>query len=267
MCDSLSHVKELLDKKGANARAVGVDVTQTNRRNLGQAVADGLLKLIRNGEFRPGERLPTERGLMEMFGVGRNTIREAVQVLVAQEVLDVRPGRGTTVRSIGSNETIDAVTFAALIADRAVDDLYKVRRLVEVEAAGLAATDATPAQMEKITEWWNALERAYQENRPSWEEDIGFHRSIVEASGNVIYSVVVDAVTDKLVAVRRETQHVPRALKLARNEHRMVWEAIQATDAESARAAMTRHIDSAFWALDEARRRGVRRQRPLDGSF
>lgn len=243
---------------------MGVNQTQTSRRNLSQAVADQLLELIRDGEFRPGERLPTERGLTEMFGVGRNTVREAVQVLVAQGVLDVRPGRGTTVRALASTDAIDAATFAALLADRAVDDLYNFRRLVEVEAAGLAAKHATPAQVEKMTAWWTAMERAYEEKRPTWEEDVGFHRSIVEASGNVIYSAVLDAVRDRLVAVRRETQHIPRALKIARVEHQVILRAIQERDVDSARRAMTRHIDSAQWAVSEARRRdGTRRRRPL----
>lgn len=233
----------------------GLHVTSASRRNLSQTIADDLLDLIRQGEFRPGERLPTEKGLMELFGAGRNTVREAVQVLASQGILDVRPGRGTIVRSIASEHAIDPATFSALLEDRAIDDLHEFRRLLEVEAAGLAAKHSTNAQVQAIAGWLAALEHADGEGLPTWEQDIAFHRSILEASGNVIYLAAFDAVTDKLVATRKETQHVPRARQMARDEHRAILDAIQRQDVRAARRAMTRHIRSASWALHEARSR------------
>ncbi len=234
-------------------------MTTPLRRNLSQAVAEDLLALVRSGEFRPGERLPTERGLMEMFGVGRNTIREAVQVLASRGILDVRPGRGTTVREINSHEVIDQAAISALLADRSVDDLYDFRRLVEVEATALAAARATPEQFAAIEQRWSDLEHAYKERLPSFEQDVNFHRAVVEAGNNVVFSIVLNAVEDLLLATRKETQHVGRAVTLARTQHRAIVDAIRARDPEAARAAMTEHVEAASWAVREARDRQARK--------
>ncbi|MDA8291565.1 MAG: FCD domain-containing protein, partial [Actinomycetota bacterium] len=229
-------------------------MTATARRNLGQAVSEDLLALVRSGELRPGERIPTERGLMEMFGVGRNTIREAVQVLASRGILDVRPGRGTTVRGVETDEVIDRATLSALLSDRAVGDLYDFRRLVEVEAAALAAERATDEQLAVVERRWSELEHALRGRLPTWEQDVSFHRAVVEASGNAVLTVVLDAVRDRLVAVRKETQQVERAVSVARTHHRAILEAIRARDPAAARAVMAEHVEAAAWAAREARR-------------
>jgi GntR family transcriptional regulator, transcriptional repressor for pyruvate dehydrogenase complex len=236
-------------------------VVRVTRQNLSQAVAEQLRNLIRDGEFRPGERLPTERGLMEMFDVGRNTVREAVQTLVANGILDVRPGRGTTVIAISASTAMDAETLAALLDDGALSDLYDLRRLLEVEVAARAAERATAADIEEMDRHCAALLHAYNERLPTWADDIAFHSAIARASGNVIYLSVLKAVTDKLVAARKETQHVPRAVDIAISEHAAILEAIKRHDPDEARQAMAQHVGSAIWALQEARRRARQARR------
>ena len=181
-------------------------MTGVSRRNLSQAVTDELLRLLRDGEIREGERLPTERGLMEMFQVGRNTVREAVHALAAQGILDVRPGRGATVRGVSSAQTLDDAVISALLNDQAISDLYDFRRIIEVDAAGRAAERATEPDTTQIGVQLDAYLHAYHERMPTWVEDVEFHKSIARASHNVIYVTVLEVVNDKLVAARRETQ-------------------------------------------------------------
>src|SRR4051812_20534783 len=119
------------------------------RRNLSQAVSEEILRWIRGGELVAGDRIPTERGLAELFGVGRNTVRGAVQGLVGIGVLDVRPGRGTVVRSTEA-AALDPVTMSALLGNEAVDDLYELRLLIEVEIAARAAERAGADELAEI---------------------------------------------------------------------------------------------------------------------
>jgi len=91
-------------------------------RTLSQAVTEAILDRIRAGEYRPGDRLSTEKGLMEQFGVGRNVVREAVQGLVAMGLVDVRPGRGAVVIGVDTSRAMDPGTVAALLLDQTVDD-------------------------------------------------------------------------------------------------------------------------------------------------
>ena len=234
-------------------------MTGVSRRNLSQAVTDELLRLLRDGEIREGERLPTERGLMEMFQVGRNTVREAVHALAAEGILDVRPGRGATVRGVSSAQTLDDAVISALLNDQAISDLYDFRRIIEVDAAGRAAQRATEPDTTQIGAQLDAYLHAYHERMPTWVEDVEFHKSIARASHNVIYVTVLEVVNDKLVAARRETQRSSGVLARASKEHLAIFEAIKAHDIAAARTAMETHIDSAFWALGTARKR-VQRQ-------
>jgi GntR family transcriptional repressor for pyruvate dehydrogenase complex len=233
-------------------------MVSVTRRNLSQSVTEDLLRLIRAGEIRSGERLPTERGLMELYRVGRNTVREAVHALAAQGIVDVRPGRGATVLEISTDQALDAEIVAALLSDQAITDLYEFRRLIEVEAAGRAAERAAPADLEALALALDTFLHAHKEMLPTWKADVDFHRLIAAASHNLIYGVVLDAMNDRLLAARRETQRLPQAMARAAREHRAIFEAVRDGDPGQARLAMAGHIDSAVWAFQQARKRAIR---------
>src|SRR5215471_4879126 len=134
---------------------------QLERQTLSQAVSAAVLERIRSGEFGPGDRLPTEKMLMAEYGVGRNSVREAVQALVTLGLVEVRPGRGATVIGIESENALDAETLSALLKEGAVEDLYAFRRLLEVETASCAAQKATETEIEEIDRCLRAFEFAY----------------------------------------------------------------------------------------------------------
>ena len=222
------------------------------RRNLSHLVADDLLAQIRAGAIAPGDRLATERGLMERYGVGRGAVREALQSLVAMGVLDVRPGRGAVVVGIGTQEALDPETISALLERPAIEDLYDFRELLEVEAAGRAATKAPPAARSEIAEALGRLRAARQTGMVSYLADLDFHRAVVVASENVIFVRVLDAVADLLSSVRRQTEEVPGAVELAMGEHEAIFRAIEARDPDGARLATMQHIASGRAAVAEA---------------
>ena len=118
-------------------RGVLLAEMQLGRQTLSQAVSAAVLERIRSGEFGPGDRLPTEKMLMEEYGVGRNSVREAVQALVTLGLVEVRPGRGATVIGIESENALDAETLSALLKEEAVDDLCAFRRLLEAETSAV----------------------------------------------------------------------------------------------------------------------------------
>jgi DNA-binding FadR family transcriptional regulator len=222
------------------------------RRNLSQAVSEEILRWINDGDLRAGDRLLSERGLMERFGVGRNTVREAIQGLVGIGILDVRPGRGTVVRSVDP-AVLGSATMSALLEDQTVEDLYELRLLLEVESAARAAECATDDEIAQIGA---ALERhrdEFERARPTYRQDIDFHHAIAQATQNGVYVRVLDALSDLLISARRRTDAVPRARKLALSEHVEIYRAIAARDAGSAREAMRRHILGGIDALREAR--------------
>jgi len=236
---------------------------QARRRNLSHSIAASLLERVRGGELNVGDRLPTEQGLMETYGVGRNVIREAVQQLVAMGVLDVRPGRGTTVLGVGSDDLLDTRTVSALLEDQTVDDLYAFRMLLEVEIAADAAARGDEDDLRAIAEARADYERALADGRPVYRADLAFHRAIAIASKNTIYVRVLDALADLLEASREQTDHVAGAPERAQEQHAAILDAIQRRDPERAREAMRAHIERATEVIETLRAdRSAARARP-----
>jgi GntR family transcriptional regulator, transcriptional repressor for pyruvate dehydrogenase complex len=232
---------------------------QLGRQTLSQAVSAAVLDRIRSGEFGPGDRLPTEKSLMAEYGVGRNSVREAVQALVTLGLVDVRPGRGATVIAIDSDAVMDSETISVLLKEEAVDDLYAFRRLLEIEIASRAAVAATPDDLEGIAASIRAFESALEQGRPISMLDDEFHAAVAKASHNAIYATVLDAVSGLIANARRLSMNVPWASQRARVEHQQLYEAIAAHDAEAAGEIMGTHLDSAIEAIEEGRAKAAER--------
>jgi GntR family transcriptional repressor for pyruvate dehydrogenase complex len=227
------------------------------RQTLSQAVSAAVLERIRSGEFVPGDRLPTEKSLMEEYGVGRNSVREAVQALVTLGLVDVRPGRGATVIGIESDAVMDAETVSVLLKEEAIDDLYAFRRLLEVEIARTAARSASDRDLEDIAASIRAFESALELGRPISSFDDAFHAAVAKASHNAIFVTVLDAVSGLIANARRLSMTVPWASTRAQVEHQRLYEAIVARDPDAAAAFMATHLDSAIAAIEEGRANAI----------
>jgi GntR family transcriptional repressor for pyruvate dehydrogenase complex len=227
---------------------------QLGRQTLSQAVSAEVLERIRSGEFGPGDRLPTEKMLMEQYGVGRNSVREAVQALVTLGLVEVRPGRGATVIGIESENALDPETLAALLKEEAVDDLCAFRRLLEAETSACAAVHATDRDIAEIVRWKETFEQAHAHGAPASSADDAFHAAVARASHNSVYATMLDAVSVLIANARRLTAAVPWAVPRAIEDHERIVQAIRARDAEAAADAMRSHIDSAIEAIQVGRR-------------
>jgi GntR family transcriptional repressor for pyruvate dehydrogenase complex len=230
------------------------------RQTLSQAVSAAVLDRIRSGEFAPGDRLPTEKSLMQEYGVGRNSVREAVQALVTLGLVDVRPGRGATVIGIESDAAMDTETISVLLKEEAVDELYEFRVLLEVEIARKAAIAATDADLDEIESSIRAFDTALELGRPISALDDAFHAAVARATHNQIYVTMLEAVSGLIANARRLTLTVPWASQIAAVEHQQVFEAIRAHDPESAVALMRTHLDSAVQAIQEGRANETRQR-------
>jgi len=222
---------------------------RAERRTLSQAVTEAVLDRIRAGEFRPGDRLPTEKGLMDQYDVGRNAAREAMQALVAMGLIEVRPGRGATLLAVEASG-MDTDTVTALLSDEAIENLYEFRRLLEVETAARAAERAGD---EDVAEIHTALKRWQREVTRTGENysvlDDEFHAAIARASHNPLFLTMLNAVSDLIDRGRQISARVPWSFERARVEHDEIYAAIAAHEPEQAADAMRVHLDGAIEAI------------------
>lgn len=216
---------------------------------LYQTTAGEILKLIESGEFPPGSRLPGERDLAERLGVSRVTVREAEIALEAQGWISIRVGSGAYVKP----RPVDA---HGVLPDVSAFDLTAARTMIEGEAAALAASRVTSAELEELEQLLGAMSAPNVDDRTASEADRKFHLAIARISGNPVIEYCVHLVW-------RMRNELPRVQKVyARvchndgrdrtSEHTEILMALRARDPSAARKAMQHHFQRLFESMLEA---------------
>jgi len=222
---------------------------------LTDRLADQLARRIESGELAPGQRLPTEQQLSVQFGVSRTVVREAVSRLKSTGLLVSRQGAGVFVAPRGQARAL-AFDPSVLQSLEAVIQVVEVRRGLEGEVAALAAERITPAKARAIRLALERLETAVNDGRDGVEEDLAFHRSIAQASGNPQFERLLSF----LEQYQRDAMRVTRTneslhgafLRAVAREHAAIADAVIAGDAAAARRAAVRHMVNAAVRLERA---------------
>jgi DNA-binding FadR family transcriptional regulator len=207
-----------------------------------------LVDAILRGEYRPGELLPREVDLVEKFGVSRGVVREAIRGLEERDLISVRHGHGAIVRPSSEWDVLaDDILPVLLMGPGSVEVLREVieaRRILEVEAAGLAAARATPLDFKRIREALTTMEAlasppARMTERDEFlEADNAFHERVIEATGNRALRRIVAPIHHSLLEARRPLARPEYRVTRAVPEHEAVLQAIELHDIEGARLAM-----------------------------
>jgi GntR family transcriptional regulator, transcriptional repressor for pyruvate dehydrogenase complex len=221
--------------------------------SLSKTVSDDLLARIQRGEYNAGDRLPSEHDLMGEYGVGRNTVREAMHSLRILGIVEIRPRLGAKVLDTGAGNALASSAVSVLLRDQTVDELYEIRLILEPAAAEKAAIHRTDEDLLVMRRALTHYRVAYETGTPVWEADIEFHQAIADACGNAMVARVLAPVSDLLSNARRATGTLPAAVKLALDQHDEIAAAIEARASKRACRAMTTHIKSGIWALSQLR--------------
>lgn len=201
---------------------------------------------ITSGRLAPGARLPTEQEMIASTGVSRTVVREAVAALRAEGLVVTRQGVGAFVADNARRPfRIDLDELRTL---REVLQVMELRTGFEIEAAGLAAERATPADQRRIADAFAAIETAIARGDVAIDEDFAFHRSIAAAAGNPQFlsflqylgRVIIPRQSIRIAARSKLAQR--RYLEKIQREHRDILDAIRAGAVSQARAAMRRHL-------------------------
>ena len=200
--------------------------------------------LIDRGALGPGARLPPERDLARQVGVSRPTVRAGLRTLAALGVIRSRRGSGTYIPEGPPTLGAEALSFLAALHKFTIDDVYEVRRVLEVGAAGLAAERATPDHLATLAEEVTGLFASLSDRQVFLVHDINFHRSIAAASGNPIVASLVEMVSALHYERRRATAEraADRELRDAADAHRQIYQAVRTHDADRARRSMNDHL-------------------------
>lgn len=212
------------------------------KRSLAENVADNILAMITiDKKFAPGAKLPNENELSEELQVSRTTLREAIRILVAYNVLEIQRGKGTYVKeSLELNEGLGLKELSPFQLD--VKDLYEMRLIFEPQSAYYAAKRATDKELERILYYGRLEEELIVKKEDRTEVEQAFHKSIAKATHNEFMNrlmpILYQAI-DKGVLLSDTNEEM---LRNTLNDHRMIMEFLAKRDAEGAKTAMKLHI-------------------------
>ena len=214
-------------------------------RRLYRQIADQLGQLIKRGDFRAGERLPAERDLAEQLGVSRPSVREALIALEVEGIVEVRGGSGVFVLDRAKPRRAEAPSTPP----PGPFDLIQARWIIESEAAFLAASHATPQQLQRMKAALDEMREAPTHSPQATESDERFHLCIAEASGNAALLLVIQQLwelrTGPLYTQLESHFSGEEIWRLAVVEHAELLTAITSRDPVAARKAMRKHMKNA----------------------
>jgi len=209
-------------------------------------VFEQLRDLIFKGRLKPGDRLMTERELTENLGVSRPTVREAINRLVAQGLLEHKQGQGTFVSPTAFSA--EKNPFAAMITDREISliDLLEVRLGLECNAAKMAASRATDEDIMDLERSLEEMAAEVERGGLGQEPDVAFHMGIAYATKNAVHIHIMKNFFALLffgITKNRQNLYSDHDnLEKVAQQHARILKGIRAHDTDSAYRAMEEHI-------------------------
>ena len=202
--------------------------------------------LLDRGELRGGDRLPAERELAKTLGISRPSLRAGLRSLAEMGVVVIRPGAGSYIAGGPPAFGTDALRFQAALHRFTRDQMFHARLVLEVAVAGLAARHAAPEDMIAISEEATGMFASLDDPQAFLGHDISFHRAVAAASGNPVLSALVNMVAEQFREQRQRSIDRAHDLKQAADEHRAIYVALRARDADRASRAMREHLERAY---------------------
>ena len=215
---------------------------------LSQSIADTLLSMITiEKRFSAGDKLPNENELSEELNVSRTTLREAIRILVAYNVLEIQRGKGTFVTQSAFEQQSNLGQLSGIKVN--AKDLYEMRLIFEPEAAYLAAIRGTDAEIKRILDFGEKIEQEIKSGQDRTDNEHSFHKAIAQATHNefmnqlmpILYQAIAKGVTLSAMSQKAVTDTV--------GDHRMIMDFLEQRNAEGAKNAMKIHIMHAIREL------------------
>ena len=212
-----------------------------------EMVAEQILKQISSGDLIPGSRLPPQRELAVLLGVGRSSVREAINALVVMGYLEVRQGSGTFIRkNLPADDPSTAKLKAALEAG-SIFDLMEAREVLECKSARLAAERAGSEHLGRIKRSLKRMETSEDGYASFLRADMHFHLCLAEATENVVICEMTRIVLEKVAA-----HHAKLSTTMLSTDYRTIsiqtaekiLRCVEAGDGKDAARWMAEHLNA-----------------------
>lgn len=217
---------------------------RVKRISVSEEIFNILHKKIISGELTPGEKLPSQDKLAELYSVSRNTIREAINRLMVMGLVSSKQGVGTVVEPVSAGSYVSSLSSHLSLHPITVRDFIEARMAVEPMAVRLAALRATPAERNGLQEIMDRMRAYYlQRDVDAFSEwSTRFHVELAKMCGNSVLVKFLETIWDFLRNFISEMSSIPDSMEKSMEYHGAICDAVMAGDGNGAQEAMRRHL-------------------------
>jgi GntR family transcriptional repressor for pyruvate dehydrogenase complex len=225
------------------------------RDRLHKQIADQIQDLIVARSLRPGDKLPSERELADQLGISRTVVREAIRTLSVRGLVRVKPGCGSYIEALTPDAALASIELLLRLRQtpQLLDNLYEIRRMVEIEIAGLAAERATSQDLAALEAALEGMAAARGRPELFTEHDLAFHSALAKATHNDLFSTLLSPIANLWLELILISYHAPGAAQQGIDHHRAILSALRGRNRERARDAMRAHIQDSQGQVEVVR--------------
>jgi len=214
-------------------------------------VVDQIVKLITEGVLKPGDKLPSELEMTRRFGISRISLREAMKLLEAKGYIESHGRKGKYIRSLVDNALTSTIEGMISVDHDKIWELLQVRRIIDSEAAALAAKKATAEQVDGLMSFTREVESlgvdVIIDKREGGRLYAKFYNDLADATNNTIFAHLMKSISSILRGAlpysRTKLQGVKNSSRAIYDQHVRILAAIEQRDPEAAKSAMLDHIE------------------------
>lgn len=219
--------------------------------DLPNLVASQIIESISSGELKPGIKLPSELEMTQQFGISRLSLREAMKLLEAKGYIESMGRKGKFVKSIEDHPLESTIEGIISVDHDKIWELLFVRRLIDSEAAALAAKNASDSQIKKLREYLNKIKKFDPQNLMK-EREVArlydqFYKELADITNNTIFAHLMKSISSLLKGAFpfawQNLMHVEETTEAVYNHHLKIISSIEKREAEAAKNAVIEHID------------------------
>ena len=230
-----------------------MEIRRVHRTTISDQICEQMKQMILDRTWKPGQKIPSEGELAELFGVSRASIREALLKLNAVGLLESRFSGGNYVREIGADICMNAILPIVYVSDNSLMEVLEFRQVVEAKVAGLAARRAGKEDVKRLTKIEHEMEAAAREDslEKFAQADIRFHLELANITKNTLLSASMQLVRDVL-STNMEILVSRRGYESGIRDHLRIIDAVRLNDEKKATALMEAHLEDICRTFTEA---------------
>ncbi|WP_163336297.1 FadR/GntR family transcriptional regulator [Desulfopila sp. IMCC35008] len=209
-------------------------------------IVNQLIDLITEGKLLPGEKLPSERRLTDLFGVGRSSLREALNTLETLGFIEIKKRKGNYVKNMDGAVALNPLKKIMQVDQKRIVELYEVRRSIEQSSAREAAENRTGEDLAAMHKALHLFNHSAEKLVFSWDDEIAFHLAIARASHNFLRLHTLKSIFDFAREFLEPVLHgficSEERMNTVFSQHTAIYEAIEAQDKDLSRHLMREHL-------------------------